>query len=324
MAPIKLRSCSDLSSLPIYCIEHLVQIVGPFFVALVWVLIAGVVWAWYAILRPYLFTQGGLMYTLAHAAVAHWLLVNIVFHYYKGTTTHPGEPPKVSDATYERGVESNFKHCTRCRNLKPERAHHCIICGTCVLKMDHHCPWFNSCVGHFNHRFFYLFMLYIWLGCIYVCGVAYSPFNARKTLRKELRLEHRLGDYHQELVLRGLPEQSSQLAMCFVLTGAVVFALGILIAWHTYLISSAETTIEFYSNAVKRKNAWQAGMAWSNAYFLGVQQNWRVFLGLNNRWSGWRRVLLPSPHLPAGDGLHWTELKNSSQDDPKESKLISI
>jgi hypothetical protein len=23
------------------------------------------------------------MYTLAHAAVAHWLLVNIVFHYYK-------------------------------------------------------------------------------------------------------------------------------------------------------------------------------------------------------------------------------------------------
>jgi palmitoyltransferase len=50
--------------------------------------------------------------------------------------------------------------------------------------MDHHCPWFNSCVGHFNHRFFYLFMLYIWLGCIYVCGVAYSPFNARKTLRK--------------------------------------------------------------------------------------------------------------------------------------------
>lgn len=40
----------DVQACPIrrYCIEHLVQIVGPFFVALVWVLIAGVVWAWYA------------------------------------------------------------------------------------------------------------------------------------------------------------------------------------------------------------------------------------------------------------------------------------
>jgi len=54
---------------------------------------------------------------------------------------------KVDEDTYLRGVAADIKHCTKCRNLKPKRAHHCIACGTCVLNMDHHCPWMNSCVG---------------------------------------------------------------------------------------------------------------------------------------------------------------------------------
>jgi hypothetical protein len=46
MARLSLRNCEQLLELPIFCVQNLVQIVGPFFVALVWVLIAGVVWAW--------------------------------------------------------------------------------------------------------------------------------------------------------------------------------------------------------------------------------------------------------------------------------------
>ena len=208
------------------------QLVGPLFVAVVWTLISGIVWGWWAILRPYLLAQHGYEYTWAHFFFSHWLLINIVFHYYRGTTLHPGEPPQVSPETYERGVELNYKHCTKCKNLKPERAHHCIICRTCVLNMDHHCPWLNTCVGHFNHRHFFLFMWYIWLGCIYVASVAYEPYMARKDLRRELRVEHRMGDYKLEIQKRGIPEQSSQLSFCFVLTCAVVFALGILLLWY--------------------------------------------------------------------------------------------
>lgn len=46
MARFSLRNCDKLADLPMHCLQNLVQIVGPFFVALVWVLIAGVVWAW--------------------------------------------------------------------------------------------------------------------------------------------------------------------------------------------------------------------------------------------------------------------------------------
>jgi hypothetical protein len=69
------------------------------------------------------------------------------------------------------------------------RGQHRTACR-CILKMDHHCPWFNACVGHFNHRYFYLFMLYIWLGCIYVCAVAYAPFTQRKELRNVTTATH--------------------------------------------------------------------------------------------------------------------------------------
>lgn len=31
--------------------------------------------------------------------------------------------------------------------------------------------WLNNCVGHFNHRYFFSFCLYMTLGCIY-CSIS--------------------------------------------------------------------------------------------------------------------------------------------------------
>lgn len=76
----------------------------------------------------------------------------------------------------------------------------------CILKMDHHCrilcaviisntyfvvseitqcdyeqmvvffnvnisAWLNNCVGHFNHRYFFSFCLFLTLGCVY-CSIS--------------------------------------------------------------------------------------------------------------------------------------------------------
>lgn len=46
--------------------------------------------------------------------------------------------------------------------------------------------WLNNCVGHFNHRYFFSFCLYMTLGCIY-CSIssrglfldAYSAIEVR-------------------------------------------------------------------------------------------------------------------------------------------------
>ena len=60
------------------------------FVLLVWVLTAGIVLSWYMILAPYVWHNHGTAALAGHALVSHWLLVNIVFHYYKGMGSGAG------------------------------------------------------------------------------------------------------------------------------------------------------------------------------------------------------------------------------------------
>jgi hypothetical protein len=93
--------------------------------------------------------------------------------------TNPGAVPAaakpVDPADYAR-------HCHKCDNFKPPRAHHCSTCGRCVLKMDHHCPWINNCVGLANMKYFWLMLAYMCAGCgvalallaahLFLCGAA--------------------------------------------------------------------------------------------------------------------------------------------------------
>ena len=60
------------------------------FVCVVWVLISGIVWGWYAVLRPYLAHTEGTVGLILHAIFGHWLLINVCYHYYKGSTKPPG------------------------------------------------------------------------------------------------------------------------------------------------------------------------------------------------------------------------------------------
>ncbi|CAG0920417.1 unnamed protein product [Notodromas monacha] len=61
----------------------------------------------------------------------------------------------------------NWRLCYDCGALAPPRAWHCNVCKTCILKREHHCMFAGYCVGHRNHRFFMLFLAYIWVGSLY-------------------------------------------------------------------------------------------------------------------------------------------------------------
>jgi hypothetical protein len=129
------------------------------FVLLVWVLVSGIVWGWYMILRPYLMYTEGLIGVLLHAVLAHWLLINIMYHYYQGTSKSPGMAPIVTPEVFELAKSQNYACCDRCQTVKPLRSHHCSVCRGCVLGMDHHCPWLNNCVGR----------LFMWC-CLCACA----------------------------------------------------------------------------------------------------------------------------------------------------------
>ena len=64
------------------------------FVVLVTLLTSSVVIIWYMFLLPVILTFNNTWF-FPHVVIAHWLLINIVFHYYMGVFTSPGVPPQV-------------------------------------------------------------------------------------------------------------------------------------------------------------------------------------------------------------------------------------
>ncbi|KAJ8603598.1 hypothetical protein CTAYLR_004852 [Chrysophaeum taylorii] len=94
--------------------------------------------------------------------------------------------------------------CHRCGSYKPPRAHHDSVTGRCIIKLDHYCPWTNNAIGVRNHKFFLLFIWYVFLMCAHallvVCGLAVDALNNH-------------------------PEQTPGVAACAVAVFAVLFGL---------------------------------------------------------------------------------------------------
>ena len=265
----------------------------------------------------------------AHSAFVGWIVINLLFNYIMGVVTRPGRPPliayaaggEVRDSGALRSARTTrdgaVRWCNACNGPKPARTHHCSVCKQCVMKMDHHCPWFNGCIGHFNHRYFFLFMAYTWVGCVYVALVTLGPFQnrsnaSRAAVASAVNEANAAGDAHHAMdhlqfhALRVLTGRMRlQVTFVFVMTSAVTFALGLLLAWHVVLVSRAETTLEFYSNGSKKSAARRRGEVFVNPYSRGVRQNWRDFFAVGYGGRSWFSVLWPSTHGPAGDGVTW-------------------
>lgn len=310
-----------------WIIDHFVRILGPAFVLLVIGLTTSVVVIYYAFLLPVIL-QYSTPWIVLHLITAHWLLINIVFHYFKAVFTSPGRVPQYTSTDDLKS--GKYYICKKCIQIKPPRSHHCSVCKSCVLKMDHHCPWINNCVGHFNHRYFILFCIFMCLGTLYVTVSARNIFikhffhdwssaniigdpqnSSLKTLDSKIKPGR---SYH-----RGeSASQSEHRCVLFVvmLCSCVTLALGILTGWHCKLISHGETSIEWHTNRDDAKRLRKQGLVFRNPYNFGIWSNWKMLLGMVDGRS-WLSILLPLPHPPFGDGLSWTPLPEDMKKDGK-------
>uniref|UniRef100_A0A7N0RI42 S-acyltransferase n=1 Tax=Kalanchoe fedtschenkoi TaxID=63787 RepID=A0A7N0RI42_KALFE len=197
-----------------------------------------------------------------------------VYTYAIAIFTDPGTVP----ATFTPDVEDkdnlvqeikrkggDLRYCQKCLQYKPPRAHHCRVCKRCVLRMDHHCIWINNCVGHSNYKFFFVFVLYAVVTCLYSLVLLIGSLTVESPTPNEAS------------------ENGSWLRTTYVISGlltvGLLVALSLLLSWHITLILQNKTTIEYHEGVRALWLAEKGGEVYNHPYDLGAEENLALILG---------------------------------------------
>jgi DHHC palmitoyltransferase len=109
------------------------------------------------------------------------------------------------------------------------------------------------------------------------------------------------GQFHLPSGEQATLGMQARLTLCFVICVAVGMAVAGLFAWHIYLVSSNQTSIEYLGNRTAHNRMKLRGKVFRNPYDLGWRRNWQTVFGTD------RPILLmlavPTYRLPPGDGV---------------------
>ena len=181
-----------------------------------------------------------------------------------------------------------WTYCWKSNGPKPPRSHFDSVTNKLVLNMDHYCPWMFNVVGFRNYRYFFLFLLWLWVGCVYAIIMTIVPFFS---IRK-----------HREVFGIIVPKKdSANVSFMFIICCAICFSISFLFFWHLYLILTGQTTIEYHINRSKKREGATRGHLYMNPYDMGRRKNWQHVMGT----MGVLKSLLPSTREPPG--LPWPD-----------------
>ncbi|CEM27044.1 unnamed protein product [Vitrella brassicaformis CCMP3155] len=269
------------------------KLVGPLLILFAFGLYGFIAYSFFAFIVPY--EPWPAWQRTLLSLVGIFLLANIIYNYLGAIFTDPGSPPEYGGTEMEEGagmggLGDEVKQCQKCSRLKPARCHHCSVCNRCVLKMDHHCPWVNNCVGFHNYRYFWLFLVYLAMGCTFVIATVARAFYVAIFTPRQSEFPF----FGRQCV-----------ALTFVICCAIELAMCVLATFHVYLALTNQTTLEFQLNLHTRARARWNGVNFRNPYDLGRKRNMQQVFG-PSRFPIWMMPYLAEP--PEGDGLSFRAL----------------
>jgi len=220
-------------------------------------------------------------------------------------SANPSEEVELRHALMNHDMDdddSSGNWCFTCQAPKPERTHHCSECRRCVLKMDHHCPWLGfKCIGLRTYPAFLHFLCSVCLLSLYIACISLSAFLF--ALNDPSSIDESTPVHELFLTAYGF---------------AFTFVIGPFFAYHIYLVSTNQTTIENVSSFMLLRHLpplppSPTGQKLSNppleyeltrlqrtlvrrahgvirVYDVGLRRNWAQVLGWGGK-NSWIRIL---------------------------------
>ncbi|KAG1676560.1 hypothetical protein FOA52_000103 [Chlamydomonas sp. UWO 241] len=263
--------------------DHVARVVEPVLCALAVLLVGLDAWVFFSATLPRLRQHQGPVPAAAHAAFGLWLLFNVLLNHGLCTFTSPGttkhaDPEELGVAAMSG--EPGWRWCDLCSRHKPPMAHHCSVCGRCALKMDHHCVWMCNCIGFNNYRFFFLYIFWMWVGCMYSVGTTYVAARG-----------------HYSSVKRWMDAEFLSFFM-MIMAFSAWLGLSVLLGWHTWVVLCGSGTID----AMMGKGWADRHTHSSSPYDLGAGANWREAFDVGGSRPWWLTWMLPSLSAKRGHG----------------------
>ncbi|XP_067004223.2 probable palmitoyltransferase ZDHHC24 [Anabrus simplex] len=254
---------------------------GAFFFVLF--MVPSTYWFELFIVLPAMYTPMSFWYII-HFICGTFIMVNITSNFLAIVLADSSINGELMPST----IEPNNRFCSVCETIAPPRSWHCDVCKTCILKRDHHCMFTGCCIGHFNHRYFIVFVLYVFLGALYSsyfnCFFVWNilDFTSPLTLLKFV--------FPLAMIIFDLDASEKQCyLLLFIINLLATVFTGALLWFHGDLVLKGIVTYE--------KNHHIAD------YDLGKKENIKVVFG--KRWYiAWLFPFIVSelPH----DGIKWT------------------
>jgi len=217
----------------------------------------------------------------------------------------------------------DWSFCTNSRQAKPPRAHFDHVTKSLVLNMDHYCPWMFNVVGYFNYRYFCNFLFYVGIGMMYGTMISFNPFlnmdgdlyHFQIKQSRKLFYTSMSNNTQATLTAAGLqiqppkfqrsqtqhlypyvptPSECTPIAFAFMICCSVGIAVLLLLGFHLYLILTAQTTIEFHGNNLKKRRAKERDRVYVNPYDLGYRRNLEQVWGICNQRNSARITVVES------------------------------